>query len=182
MCGAMCFVAPVCFNTTYCGGESLSDDLVTLDQCCFELSGVSFITSGQCLPCPTKGNLIVKRYLRMYILIIVECYCIMYIYVCTYMCTHGHMYISTVQFNYNFIFTRMYTRGTTRKLHCIPVTCFRGPRFLVACNMHVSCNLSWKHAWNNLLYTRRTKLTRGTEHACTHTCNCLTHGISSTAT
>ena len=52
----MYFVAPVCFNTTYCGGESarLSYDLVSFHQCCFELYGVSFVSSGQCLLCP-KG-------------------------------------------------------------------------------------------------------------------------------
>ena len=39
----------------------------------------------------------------------------------------------TVPFNYNFIFTRVNTRGTTRNVHSIPVTCLRGQRFLVAC-------------------------------------------------
>ena len=78
-----------------------------------------------------------------------------------------HMYIHTVLLNYNFIFTRVITRGTTRILHCIPVTCLRRPRLLIACNVHVS----WKymrgsthveaHAW---------KYTRGTKHrdTCTH--------------
>ena len=51
----MCFVAPVCFNTTYCGGESVSDDLLSYEQCCFELSGVSFASSGQCVLCPKSG-------------------------------------------------------------------------------------------------------------------------------
>ena len=50
------FVAPVCFNTTYCEGESVSDDLLSFDQCCFELSGVSFASPGQCLICPKTGN------------------------------------------------------------------------------------------------------------------------------
>ena len=77
----------------------------------------------------------------------------------------------TVQFKYNFIFTRVYMHGTTIKLHCIPITCLRGPRFLLACNMHVSCNLSWKHTWNKIN-------TRGTKH----TCKILTHRVSSTAT
>ena len=64
------------------------------------------------------------------------------------------LHSSTVQFNYNFIFTHVYMHGTTRKLHCIPIMCLRGPRFLLACNyrvlcnMRVSCNLSWKHVWN----------------------------------
>ena len=52
----MYFIAPVCFNTTYCGGESarMNDNSVSFHQCCFELHGVSFVTSGQCLQCP-KG-------------------------------------------------------------------------------------------------------------------------------
>ena len=50
------YVAPVCFNTTYCEGESVSDDLLSFDQCCFELSGVSFASSGQCLLCPETGT------------------------------------------------------------------------------------------------------------------------------
>ena len=45
-------VAPICFSTSYCGGESVSDDPLSFYQCCFELSGVSFISSGQCLICP----------------------------------------------------------------------------------------------------------------------------------
>ena len=77
----------------------------------------------------------------------------------------------TVQFNYNFIFICMYTHGTTRELHCIPITCLHGPRFLPACNMHVLCNLSCKHAWNKLN-------TCGTKHACKF----LTHQVSSTTT
>ena len=52
----MYFVAPVCFNTTYCGGESVSDDLISFEQCCFELSGVSFASSGQCSLCPKTGT------------------------------------------------------------------------------------------------------------------------------
>ena len=51
------FVAPVCFNTTYCGGQSVSDDLLSYEQCCFELSGVSFASPGQCVLCPKSGNL-----------------------------------------------------------------------------------------------------------------------------
>ena len=53
----MYFTAPVCFNTTYCEGESVSDALMSFDHCCFELSGVSFVSSGQCLLCPKTGNL-----------------------------------------------------------------------------------------------------------------------------
>ena len=60
--------------------------------------------------------------------------------------------LRTVMFNFNFIFTRMYMRGTMKLLHCIPITCLRGPRLLIACNMHVSCNLHmWKYTHE---YTR----------------------------
>jgi len=45
----------------------------------------------------------------------------------------------TVPLNYNFIFACVYTRGSTRKLQCHPVTCLCGPHFLVACNVHVTC-------------------------------------------
>ena len=31
--------------------------------------------------------------------------------------------------------------GATRILQCIPVMCLHGPHFLVAWNMHISCNL-----------------------------------------
>ena len=48
-------VAPVCFNTTNCEGESFSDYLLSFDQCCFELSAVSFASAGQCLLCQ-NGN------------------------------------------------------------------------------------------------------------------------------
>ena len=61
-----------------------------------------------------------------------------------------------VPVNYNFIFTSVILRGTTRILHCIPVTCLRGPHLLIACNVHVS----WKymrgstcmevHVWKHL--------------------------------
>jgi len=74
----------------------------------------------------------------------------------------------TVPLNYNFIFTRVYTRGTTRKLQCLPVTCLRGTRFLVACNAHVTCG-----------NTRGTKFTRMEEknsHAYLHACR-ITHQI-----
>ena len=53
---AMYFAAPVCFNTTYCEGESVGDDLLSFDQCCFDLFGVSFASPGQCLLCPKTGN------------------------------------------------------------------------------------------------------------------------------
>ena len=56
ICILMYFVAPVCFNTTYCDGESLSDDLLSFEQCCFELSAVSFAAPGQCLLCPITGS------------------------------------------------------------------------------------------------------------------------------
>ena len=56
LCNVMiCFVAPVCFNTTYCGGELVSDDLMSYGQCCFELFGFSFASSAQCLLCPKSG-------------------------------------------------------------------------------------------------------------------------------
>jgi len=45
----------------------------------------------------------------------------------------------TVPLNYKFIFARVYMHGNTRKLQCHPVTCLRGPHFLVACNVHVTC-------------------------------------------
>ena len=46
------FVGPVCFNTTYCGGESFNDTSLSFAQCCFILSGKSFVASTQCLQCP----------------------------------------------------------------------------------------------------------------------------------
>ena len=49
------FVAPLCFNTIYCKGEPVSDDLLSFDQCCFELGGKSFASSGQCLLCQITG-------------------------------------------------------------------------------------------------------------------------------
>ena len=52
----MCSVAPVCYNTTYCGGESVSGDLLSYEQCCFESSGVSFASPGQCVLCPKSGT------------------------------------------------------------------------------------------------------------------------------
>ena len=62
--------------------------------------------------------------------------------------------VSTVPFNYNFIFTRVNTRGTTRNIHSIPVTCLRGPRFLVACVVYFITGttrvkqLLSLHTWN----------------------------------
>ena len=50
----MYFIAPVCFNTTYCGGKSISNKSLSFLQCCSEFSGLSFASSGQCLLCP-KG-------------------------------------------------------------------------------------------------------------------------------
>ena len=74
-----------------------------------------------------------------------------------------------VPLNYNFIFTCVISHGTTRILQCIPVTCLRGPRLLVACNVHVSWKytrgstrvkiLAWKytrgnfHAWHVKFYS-----------------------------
>ena len=52
----MYFVAPVCFNTTNCGGESVGDDLLSYGQCCYELYGVTFASPGQCLLCPNTGK------------------------------------------------------------------------------------------------------------------------------
>ena len=45
---------------------------------------------------------------------------------------------TTVSLNYNFTITRVIMRGITRTLTCIPVTCLRGPRLLIAWNAHVS--------------------------------------------
>ena len=59
------FIAPVCFNTTYCEGESVNDDLLSYEQCCFELSGVSFASSGQCLLCPKTGMYVLIINIRM---------------------------------------------------------------------------------------------------------------------
>ena len=50
----------------------------------------------------------------------------------------NHMHEATVPLNYNFTITRVITRGITRTLTCIPVTCLRGPRLLIAWNAHVS--------------------------------------------
>ena len=47
----------------------------------------------------------------------------------------------TVLLNCNFIFPCVILRGTTTILHCIPVTCLRGPRLFMSCNVHVS----WKY-------------------------------------
>ena len=97
----------------------------------------------------------------------------LYIYIRTYN-VHMHIqpegitYVCTVPFNYNFIFTCVYTSGTTKLLHCIPVTCLCGPRLLIVCNMHVSCNL---HVWKYMReYTRGSThvSTRVEVHACTY--------------
>ena len=67
---------------------------------------------------------------------------------------NANTYVRTVPFNYNFIFTRVNTRGTTRNVHSIPVTCLRGPRFLVACVVYFITGttrvkqLLSLHAWN----------------------------------
>ena len=51
----MYLTAPVCFSTPYCGEEPVSHNLLSFHQCCDEVFGVSFVSSGQCLLCP-KGN------------------------------------------------------------------------------------------------------------------------------
>ena len=62
--------------------------------------------------------------------------------------------VPTVPFNYNFIFTCVNTRGITRNVHSIPVTCLRGPRFLVACVVYFITGttrvkqLLSLHSWN----------------------------------
>ena len=53
-CFFMYSLAPVCFSTTYCGGQSVSNESLSFHQCCSGLSGVSFVSHGQCLLCP-KG-------------------------------------------------------------------------------------------------------------------------------
>ena len=55
MCIVLYFVAPVCFNTTYCGREPVSNSSLSFVQCCFELSGTSYASPGQCMLCP-KGT------------------------------------------------------------------------------------------------------------------------------
>ena len=56
------YAAPVCFKTNNCEGESVnSDNSLSLKQCCFELSGVSFASPQQCMVCPKTGT-----YIRMY--------------------------------------------------------------------------------------------------------------------
>ena len=47
----------------------------------------------------------------------------------------------TVPFNYNFIFTCVSMCGATRKIQCILIMCLYGPCFLMAWNIHISCNL-----------------------------------------
>jgi len=77
---------------------------------------------------------------------------------------------STVQLNYKFIFTHVYTHGTTRKLHCHPITCLHGPHFLVVCNMYISCG----NTHGTKIHTHGTKIhMRGTKHMCTHACKLL---------
>ena len=55
------YIAPVCFNTTYCEEESVSDDLLSFNHCCFELFAVSFTSSGQCLLCPKIGMYVIFK-------------------------------------------------------------------------------------------------------------------------
>ena len=51
----MCFVAPTCFNITYCDGESFGNNSISFDQCCFEFLGVSFASPEQCMLCSKSG-------------------------------------------------------------------------------------------------------------------------------
>ena len=53
------------------------------------------------------------------------------------LCTPGS---AMVLLNYNFNFTLVSTFSAIKTI-CIPITCWRGPSFLVAWNIHVSCNL-----------------------------------------
>ena len=46
-----------------------------------------------------------------------------------------------IRYRSTIIFTCVIMHGTTRILHWISVTCLRGPRLLIACNVHVS----WKY-------------------------------------
>ena len=59
------FAAPICFDTTHCGGTSISNNSLTYGQCCFKLSGVSFASPGQCLLCPKSGTYI-RTYMYAY--------------------------------------------------------------------------------------------------------------------
>ena len=54
---AMHFTAPVCYNTTSCEGETVSDNLMSFHHCCSKLSGVSYASSGQCFLCQRTGIL-----------------------------------------------------------------------------------------------------------------------------
>ena len=49
--------------------------------------------------------------------------------------------VCMIPLNYDFIFPCVSTRGVMRNLQCIPVTCLRGPCFLMAWNIHMLCNL-----------------------------------------
>ena len=66
LCYILCllhFTAPVCFNTTGCEEEPVSYDHMSFAHCCFELSGISYASAGQCLLCPTSGIDIKYRHL-----------------------------------------------------------------------------------------------------------------------
>ena len=73
-------------------------------------------------------------------------------------CKPGHIY-GTVQLQLELA-TRVHA-WHHGKISPRPVTCLRGPRLHVACNTHVTCNLTWGHACK-LLYTRGIIHTRGT--------------------
>ena len=68
-------IAPICFSTSYCGGESISDGPLSFYQCCFELSGASLVSSGQCLMCP-QGIAKYKYLLNVFSYITVFYFCI----------------------------------------------------------------------------------------------------------
>ena len=78
---------------------------------------------------------------------------------------HNLCYIM-VLLNYNFISPWVITRGTTRKICCIPITCLCGPCLLIVCNVHVS----WKHTHGSTQVEVHTwKDMYETKHLCTDT-------------
>ena len=77
------FIAPVCFTTTYCGGQKVTDDLLTFYECCIVFSGMSYFSSGRCFMCP-KG-----MYICTYV-------CTLMYYVCTCICTYCSYTLITI--------------------------------------------------------------------------------------
>ena len=57
--------------------------------------------------------------------------------------THTHMHVHTYTYIYGTAQLELHfsMRGTTRILHCIPITCLHGIRLLLVWNVHVS----WKY-------------------------------------